>query len=101
MFDWINDLWGWISAVFGALKDFLLDLPLIILKSILEAVAGLIEAIPAPDFLTTFSIGSLLSNLPSGILYFLNESGLNDGMLILAAGFTFRMARKALTLFQW
>ncbi len=101
MFDWINDLWGWVDAIFKAVKDYLVDLPLLIMKDFFDAFAGMIESIPVPDFVASVSIGGLLSGLPSGVLYFLDQSGLNEGMAILAGAFAFRMARKALTLFQW
>jgi hypothetical protein len=101
MFDWVNDLWAWVVALFTAFKDYLLDLPLKILDGVLDAIATSIESIQPPDLLSSFSIGSILSALPSGVLYFLDQSGLNDGMVLLLSGFSFRMIRKAVTFFQW
>lgn len=101
MFDWVNDIWDWFVQLFYALKDFLTDLPLIALGHFLDAVATLIEAIPVPAFADGVTLGSILSNLPSGVLYFLSQSGLNEGFAILSGAFVFRMIRKAITLFQW
>lgn len=101
MFDWVNDIWDWFVQLLYALKDFLTDLPLIALGHFLDALATIIEGIPVPGFADGQSLGNLLSDLPPGVLYFLSQSGINEGFLILASAFTFRMIRKAVTLFQW
>jgi hypothetical protein len=94
-------VWEWVVSFFDALKDMLKDMFVSLIADILDVIATAIEAIPIPDFMQSGSLGSYLSALPPGVLYFLDQSGLAEGMLLLASGFGFRMLRKALTLFQW
>lgn len=101
MFDWVNGLWKWVTTVFKAAKDYLLDLPLKILDSLLSAIAGLFEAIPVPSFIDGQTLGDSFSGLPDSVLFFVAQSGLDEGLAILSAAFLFRMARKFITLFQW
>lgn len=82
------------------LTGFLLDLPLVILDSILGAIATLIEALPVPSFLN-HSIGDVLAPTMPYIGYFMVESGIAQALSILAAGLAFRLTRKLITLGQW
>lgn len=77
------------------------DVGVSVLEGILNALSGLITAIPAPSFLASASLGSLLSGLPDYVRYFVGMLRLTDALAILLAGFTFRMLRKIVTLGQW
>lgn len=80
--------------------EFLVDLPVSIIKGILDAVAGIFESIPVPDFMNQ-SLGDALGPAMPYIGNFAAQAGLGQAFSILAAGLAFRLLRKALTLGQW
>lgn len=92
--DTIKDIW---ADFFDFLNDFWID----IAEAILNAIASLIEAIQPPEFLLSNSISSILSLLPSDLLYFVGELNLPAAFAVIASGVAFRIARKFMTLFQW
>lgn len=93
-------LFSLVVKVFSALWDFLSDIAISILDGVLKAFAALIAAIPVPDFLSS-GMQALFGGLGNDILYLLNAAGLTAALALLGAGYTFRLARKFLTLFQW
>lgn len=95
---WFLDL---VIKVFTAIWDFFSDIAIAVLDGILSAIAALVSAIPAPSFLTSYSLSTLMGGLPSDVLYFVHALNLPQCFAILAAGFAFRMTRKILTLGQW
>jgi len=97
----VNWLFQLFLEVFTALWDIITDLAVSIFGAVLDAIAGAIAAIPAPDFLSENSIGSLVNMLPDYVMYFVGAMKIGEGLAILGAGFAFRMLRKALTLGQW
>lgn len=104
----INAISAFAEWLFGIVKDFiaaavefLKDVFVWALDGILTALADIITAIPVPDFLTQYSLGVLFGQMHPVIGYFGAELHIAQGLAILAAAFTFRMTRKALTLFQW
>lgn len=94
-------LFGLFKAVLTALLDVLKDAFVAIAQVVLTAFSDVVSAIPAPSFLSQYSLSSLISQLPSDVLFFAGQLKLGQAFVILAAGFTFRMARKILTLGQW
>lgn len=108
MFDWlstkIDNLWtaltAWISGIWTDFSNFMSDLPVNLLESVLNAVSSIFTSIPMPSFLTV-GMGSMFNSLPSSVLYFLTESGFFQCLLIFGSGVAFRMLRKLLTLGQW
>lgn len=104
MFDWFknayNDFIEWIKAIFNAVIDFFVELPIKILDGILSAISGLINSIPVPDFLNN-GLNSLLSSVDPAVLYFLDQSAFPECMAILGSGLAFRLSRKLFTLGQW
>lgn len=98
---WIARLFEWFGGLFKDLMAFLLDLPLKILQGILDGVLYLLGQLPAPDFLTQYSLQTLFSALPQSALYFVGLFGIPQALAILGLGVAFRLLRKALTLGQW
>jgi hypothetical protein len=96
--DWLLEL---IVKVFKGLWDFVKDQAISILEGMLEAVVALVSLIPAPEFLTQYSLGSLMADFPPYVWYFVGNLKLTEAFAILASGFAFRMTRKAITLGQW
>jgi hypothetical protein len=43
----------------------------------------------------------VVSQLPGGILYFLDRAGFPEALAIIGSGYLFRFGRKIVTLFQW
>ena len=101
---WLADavkwLWDLVKDAFTALFDLLKDLAVWIFDGILTAVGAAIAAIPVPAFLST-GLQSLFAGLDGSVLYFLGPLRLTEGFAMIGAAVAFRLARKALTLFQW
>jgi hypothetical protein len=105
MIQWLEEWWAsvkaWITELWTDFTEFLADLPKDILEGLLDALAALIESIPVPDLVQNNSLGDTFALLPSGVQYFLGQSGMVEATAIIASGFAFRMTRKLITLFQW
>ena len=90
----------WLIGLFGDLVEFITDVFLIVFNLFLDGIAGLIVLIPVPDFLGA-GLNPLFQALDPAVIYFLDMSGVSDGLLLLAAGLAFRLTRKLVTLGQW
>lgn len=105
MSDWLSSLTAWIISLIKLIwsdsTDFINDFWIGVAETILMAIASTISAIPAPGFLDSYSLSSLFSDLPSSFLYFLSFLQLREAFAVIGFGFTFRMVRKLITLFQW
>lgn len=98
---WWNEVMNWISGLWSDLVEFLTDLPMIVLQGVLDAIATVIESIPVPEFLQTGGLFAVVGALPDSIQYLLMMSYFAQALSIVGLGFTFRMTRKLVTLFQW
>lgn len=96
-----SDLVSALTDLLTALVDALFDAVVWILSSLLSAVVAALSLLPTPDFLQGHYLVSLLNQLPPFALYCASRLGLSDAFAIILAGFSFRMGRKILTLFQW
>lgn len=103
--DWLSSITAWVIALVKAIwsdfTDFLNDFWILVAETVLTAIAATIASIPAPAFLSSYSLGGLLSDLPSSLLYFVGHLQIPEAFALLGMGFTFRMVRKLITLFQW
>jgi len=88
-------------SVFTALWDIVTDLFVSIAEIVVLALAAAINAIPAPAFLSQYSLGGLLSSMPDYVMYFVGAMKLTECFAVIGAGFAFRMLRKIFTLGQW
>ena len=104
MTDFITDFWdtllSYITGVWDDFVEFIKDLPILIIKGILDAISSLFESIPIPSFIDS-GLSDVLNALGSDILFLLNVVGFPQALAILGAGFTFRMMRKLFTMGQW
>lgn len=98
---WIGRIFEWMGGIFKDLMAFILDIPLKILQGFLDGVLYLLGKIPAPEFMTQYSLQTLFNQLPESVLYFVGLFGIPQGLAILGLGVAFRLTRKALTLGQW
>jgi hypothetical protein len=96
--NWLFELF---RSVFVGLWDFVTDIFVSIADAVFVAIAAGINSIPAPGFLTDYSLGSLLARLPDYVLYFVGALNIGQCFAVVGAGFAFRMLRKIFTLGQW
>lgn len=89
-----------IGKIFTAVWSFVVDAFINALDLIGGAVVGLLAAIPVPGFMSQ-GLAPLYGALPPGALYVLDQVGVPQGLALLGVALAFRLARKALTLFQW
>lgn len=78
------------------LKDTLLWIPRKLWAEMLEALSGLIDAIPVPDFINTAS--GYMHGIPSGILWTLNMFAVPEGMLMIGAALVLRFVLRRIPL---
>jgi len=88
------------EGLFTDFMEFITDIPLIILDSILTALISLLSVLPVPDGLEGKNVGQFIDGIPY-IPYFLDRSGFAECLALIGSGVAFLMARKVLTLFQW
>lgn len=87
----------WVEGIFSEIVEFLLDLPLRILDSILSAIATVIESIPAPDVVES----NIANYIPDDIAWFLVMSNFPEGLAIIGSAYLFYFLRRVLTLGIW
>ena len=102
---WLASITSWFvtlfTDVFTALVSWVHDAVLWALDGFLSALAAIITAIPVPSFMTTSSIGSLMTGLPSFAQYVLSNLNLAAPLATISAAVVFRLTRKLFTLGQW
>lgn len=87
----VADLWD-------DLAEFFTDLFVSILSMVLGVIATVIEALPSPDFLFNYSVGSYIHQ---DVGYFLAQSGFGSALAVVGAAYAFRFLRRVLTLGIW
>ena len=96
--DWligiIQEAFTWL---FGVLGDFFVS----VVRLVLNGVVHLLSALPVPDFLSSYSMGSMFGGLDPGVLYFVSAFRVPECIALIGLGFGFRMLRKLFTLGQW
>lgn len=103
--DWIDDLTNWLREQLQSLWDgfveFMTDFIVMMIEGATDTVLAIIDLLPVPDFLATYSLCALLNAAGPEVGYFLQTFRIAEGLALLAAGYGFRLLRKLLTLFQW
>lgn len=89
------------KGVWADFTQFLTDLPIKTLDGILNAVAGVLESIVPPDFMTQYQLGDVLAPTMPYIGYFLAQAGISQGLSLIVAAVAFRVMRKVLTFGLW
>jgi hypothetical protein len=102
---WLSRITGWfayaIHTVFAAVVQVLKDLVTYVLSVVLSVFASAVASIPVPTWLSQYSMGSLLGSAGPIAGYFMTMLQIPAGLGLVGAGYTFRLLRKFLTLFQW
>lgn len=101
MSDFSNWLFDLFKALLQALWDFFTDLLIAVVDLILTALLALISALPLPAFMQAGGLQSLFAAIPSDIWFFVSHFRLGECLAMFGAAVGFRLARKAVTLFQW
>lgn len=105
MQDWLDKISRFFKDLFSsalnAILELLKDIILWFVEGFLNGIAYVLDLIPAPTFLPNNWLGELIGQLPSFALYVVSNINFGTALLIIGAGFTFRMLRKVVTLFQW
>lgn len=89
------------KGVFDDFMEFMSDLPIKVLKGILEAILKVLNAIAPPDFLGQYKLSSIMSGVNADVGYFLANSGVSVALGIIAGAVVFRILRKIVTLGWW
>lgn len=102
---WLSDVTDWmgdqIQRVWDAFTEFMGDFLLAGVEMLLDFSAFVIEKIPAPEFIAEYTIGGMLGNIGSDLLWIVGNFRFAEGLAAIGAGYGFRLLRKALTLGQW
>lgn len=102
---WLSDLTDWlreqIIAFWTAIAEFFTDLVIVALDAVCDFFATVIESIPVPDWLTTYSLDGLLGNAGPTIAWIVGTFKIGEGLGVVALGVAFRLLRKLFTLGQW
>lgn len=103
---WLSAITDWlvklVKSIFLAVVEFVGDMVVKVLDLVLGAISALIAAIPVPAFLSSgLNVGGLLSGLPPYALYVIGNLRIAEAFGILAAGVSFYLVRKLVTLGQW
>ena len=97
---WIEDIENYLNCLWAAFMAFMDDLPVKVVRSLVEGLIDLFALIPVPAELSR-GMADLWANLDPGIIYFLSQSGIPPALALLAIGATFRVTRKIITLGRW
>lgn len=89
------------KGIWDDFVEYFDDLPIKVLKGILDAISGVLEAITPPDFLNSYQLGDVLSPAMPYIGHFLAQAGLSQGLTLIATAIVFRVTRKILTFGMW
>lgn len=89
-------MWEWISEALEWLLDALLWVPRELWALLLDGLAGLIEAIPVPEFMSNLT--SWVSGIDPAIAYFGGPLQLGTGMTFVALAWVIRFAIRRIPL---
>ncbi len=85
LIDW---LYGVLTAFYAWLVDLLSYIPKMIWSEILDALASVIQAIPAPDFM--LQAQSFFNGIPSSIVYFFQFFAIQEGLAMIITALLMR-----------
>ena len=102
---WLTDLTQWLveqlKKLFSNGVEMFQDLLLFFFERWLALVAVQWGMLPMPDFLQGYTLCTLLTQAGPTVGWALNTFRVGEALGLIAAGYSFRMVRKLITLFQW
>lgn len=90
-----------IQKVWDAFVAFMIWLVLNSLSVFLDAAVWVLNNVPVPQFLTQHTIGGLLGQAGSTILWFVDLFQIGPSMAVIASAMLFYLVRRVLTLGIW
>jgi hypothetical protein len=102
---WLTDLtkWLWdaIKDFFDAITSFISDLFVVWLEQSLNAILYVLSLLPLPDFMQGQSVGSMLGQAGSTILWFADVFQIGPSLTMIGAAMIFYVIRRVLTVGIW
>lgn len=96
---WFNDLTAWlwraVKMVWQAIVDFVGDLFVMWLEQSLSAILYVLTLLPMPDFMKGQSIGGMLGNAGSTILWFADVFMIGPALVMIGAAMIFSPSPRA------
>lgn len=99
--DLITSIGSLAGQIITALVSAVVDAILWVTELVLQGIAFLLVAIPTPCCVAVKTLGQILQPLPLFAKYAIGQMDFGPALVVLSCGFTFYMARKLVTLFQW
>lgn len=107
----MNDLIDWFAEQFQSFIDWSYEVVIFIINAfmwvtlqtferLLEGFRFVFAMIEPPPFIQS-GISALTGSISSDVGYLLGATGFDSALGIIGIGYTFRLTRKVLTLFQW
>jgi hypothetical protein len=97
---WWTAFKAWVTSMLDAVVSWFLgimqNLAEWVVDGVLKALAGIIEAIPVPDFLS--SAAAVFGGIPDGVVYLLGVAKFGTGLSIVAAAYLARFLIRRLPL---
>lgn len=94
--DWLFDLF---KDAFDAIVDLIEDRFVWLFDQFFGWLGDYLISFEAPDFLSVYSLGNIFANMHPMVGYFAMGLRIPEAFTILAAGVSFRMARKSFSFF--
>lgn len=101
LFRWIGRIFEWFLGMLKDILEFFTDLPLIVLRGVLDGAIYLLGLIPVPSFISGGLLQTAFNGLNNDVQYLVAFFGIPAALSIIGVGVVFRLTRKALTLGQW
>ncbi len=102
---WLTDLtqwiWDTIKEVFQAFTDFVEDFFVHGFEHLLNLVLFILALLPLPEFMQGQSIGSMLGNAGSTVLWFADIFQIGPSMVLIGVAIVFYLLRRILTIGIW
>lgn len=94
----IDSILDFFADIWLSLKSFVFDILVSFIDAILSAIAFVIESLPLPDFILSYSLSDFI---PADVSYFLALSGFGSCLYLIGSAYAFRILRRVVTLGIW
>lgn len=102
---WLDDfsawLWKVVKLIWDAVVDFFQDLFVFWLEQTFTLILYVMSLIPVPDFISSNSIGSLLGQAGSTILWWCDILQVGPSLTVISAAMVFYVIRRIVTVGIW
>jgi len=102
---WLDDLTSWLWSVvkllWDAFYDFMSDLFLRTLEQVFALILLVLSLLPLPEFMSKTSIGEMLANGGSSVLWFADVFQIGPSIVMIGVAMVFYLLRRVLTVGIW